>query len=146
MEELGVTDNDLSQLLELVDPAKLITSTWSFDTEKDWFSAFSGGQKQRTAMARLFYHRPKYAILDECTAMVSDEIEDKIYETCAQLGITIFTISHRKNLAKYHTSILNLDGKGDYTFTKNTAFKKIERIPTIENLQVEIENQEEEED
>jgi ATP-binding cassette subfamily D (ALD) protein 3 len=37
-------------------------------------------------MARLFYHKPNYAILDECTSAVSDEVEDEIYRTCTKLG------------------------------------------------------------
>ena len=45
-EALGVSDKDLENLLEIVDPAKLITKTWSWDSEKDWFSALSGGQKR----------------------------------------------------------------------------------------------------
>ena len=32
--------------------------------------------------------QPSYAILDECTSAVSDEITDKLYETCHSLGIT----------------------------------------------------------
>jgi ABC-type iron transport system FetAB ATPase subunit len=134
MEAIGVSDTDLEHLLEIVDPAKLITKTWSWDTEKDWFHAFSGGQKrkffeffiflERVAMARLFYHRPKYAILDECTSAVSDEVEDKIYETCGELGITIFTVSHRKSLARHHKWILNLDGRGGYKFYPHEATPK----------------------
>jgi len=98
MEKKNVTDLDLERLLELVDPSKNILKTWQWDDTKDWFHAFSGGQKQRVAMARLFYHRPKYAILDECTSAVSDEVEDKIYETCKELGITIFSQFHIENL------------------------------------------------
>jgi ATP-binding cassette subfamily D (ALD) protein 3 len=33
---------------------------------------------------------------------VSDEVEGTIYQTCKLMGITIFTVSHRPQLAKYH--------------------------------------------
>jgi ABC-type uncharacterized transport system fused permease/ATPase subunit len=69
MENRKVTDQDLERLLEVVDPSKNILNTWQWNDVKDWFHAFSGGQKQRVAMARLFYHRPKYAILDECNIL-----------------------------------------------------------------------------
>lgn len=111
----GVTDKDLANLLAIVDPAQNILKEWSWDTTKDWFHAFSGGQKQRVAMARLFYHRPKFAILDECTSAVSDEVEGTIYATCRSLGITIFTVSHRPNLAKYHDKVLRFEGQGKWT-------------------------------
>jgi len=51
-------------------------------------------------MSRLFYHRPQFAILDECTSAVSADVEDNIYRRCHELGITLFTVSHRKSLWK----------------------------------------------
>lgn len=110
MQERGVTDEDLSRLLALVDPANDILSTWSFDDQKDWFRAFSGGQKQRVAMARVFYHRPLYAILDECTSAVSSEVENAIYETGNRMGITLFTVSHRESLKVHHDHVLYVEG------------------------------------
>lgn len=34
---------------------------------------------QRLAMARLFYHKPTFAILDECTSGVSTAMEERLY-------------------------------------------------------------------
>jgi len=118
MSAAGVTDQDLAGLLDLVDPSHTISNQWGMDEVKDWIQTFSGGQKQRVAMARLFYHKPQFAILDECTSAVSEEVEGKIYETCKNLGITLFTVSHRRVLQRYHDYQLRFDGSGGYEWTK----------------------------
>ncbi len=38
-------------------------------------------------MARLFYHKPQFAILDECTSAVSVDVEDFIYSHCRKVCI-----------------------------------------------------------
>jgi len=69
-------------------------------------------------MARVFYHRPLYAILDECTSAVSSEVEHSIYEVGNKLGITLFTVSHRESLKRHHKFVLFLEGdEGKWSFT-----------------------------
>jgi ATP-binding cassette subfamily D (ALD) protein 3 len=81
----------------------------------------SGGEKQRVAMARLFYHKPQFAILDECTSAVSVDVEGYIYTRCRELGITLFTVSHRKSLWQYHEYVLQFSGRGQYAFKQIDA-------------------------
>jgi len=47
-------------------------------------------------MARLFYHKPQFAILDECTSACSVDVEGFMYQHCRQVNISIssFNIIH----------------------------------------------------
>ncbi|KAK2569552.1 ATP-binding cassette sub-family D member 3 [Acropora cervicornis] len=91
----------LGTLRDQVHLENILEREGSWDVIQDWMDVLSGGEKQRIAMARLFYHRPQFAILDECTSAV---------------GITLFTVSHRKSLWKYHEYVLYMDGRGAYEY------------------------------
>ncbi|KOX78530.1 ATP-binding cassette sub-family D member 1 [Melipona quadrifasciata] len=112
------SDEELLKLLDEVDLRSLAErESEGLDAFGDWDSTLSGGEKQRLAMTRLFYHAPQYALLDECTSAVSLEAEGVIYETVKRKGITLLTITHRvASLAKYHKLLLRFDGEGGWTF------------------------------
>ena len=40
-------------------------------------------------MARLFFHRPRFGVLDECTNATSVDVEELLYQHAAALGITL---------------------------------------------------------
>ncbi|KAJ5490798.1 hypothetical protein N7539_002365 [Penicillium diatomitis] len=117
MRAKGITDADLYETLSIVEIASVVDRPGGWDAEEEWRDVLSGGLQQRIAMARLFYHRPKFAILDECTSSVTLEIEKVMYETAKKLGTTLMTVSHRRSLWKYHQKILQFDGQGGYVFT-----------------------------
>lgn len=87
-----------------------------WETKKDWIDLQSGGERQRISFARLFYHLPKFAILDEATSAVSIDIEGTLYMLAKQKNITFFTVSQRNTLFEYHDYLLKFDGNKDWTF------------------------------
>ncbi|BGP25421.1 ABC fatty acid transporter [Rhodotorula toruloides] len=116
MLERGITDANLLDILKMLELDSIVEREGGWDTQREWRDALSGGDKQRLAMARLFYHCPKYAILDECTSAVTLQIEQTFYERATELGITLLTVSHRPSLWRYHKYILQYLGGGDYAF------------------------------
>jgi ABC-type uncharacterized transport system fused permease/ATPase subunit len=116
-----VTREQLEDLLRRVDLSHLLLDSGAAaDAAVNWEDKLSLGEQQRLAMARLFYHRPKFAILDECTSAVSLEMEAALYKECKSMSITYITICHRPALKAYHTHNLNLtgDGKGGWEYTE----------------------------
>lgn len=67
-----------------------------FDTlVGDMGSTLSGGQKQRVLLARALYPEPKILFIDEGTAHLDPDIEDRVLHNLAALNITRITIAHR---------------------------------------------------
>lgn len=121
-----VSDDELLEILKVVEIDQLISNNnYNWDTEHEWKEELSMGVQQRIAMARLFYHKPRFAILDECTSSVSLEIEKVMYTHARHLDISLMTVSHRPSLWRYHDHILQFDGHGGYVFAELDAEKRL---------------------
>jgi ABC-type uncharacterized transport system fused permease/ATPase subunit len=56
-------------------------------------------------VARLFFHKPLFGVLDECTDAVSADVEEQLYVKMHEAGITCITISKRLALADFHDKV-----------------------------------------
>ena len=69
-EQIGEGDTKLTkerliEILDMVDLGYLASREGVLDSEINWEDECSLGEKQRLAIARLVYHQPRFAILDE---------------------------------------------------------------------------------
>ncbi|CAL1526890.1 unnamed protein product [Lymnaea stagnalis] len=112
-------DNKVHQYLKLVDLTGLLERLGGLDVETDWnwYDEMSPGEMQRLSFVRLFFHRPPFAILDEATSQVSQDMEALLYRTCSELGITFMSIGHRSTVRPYHDMELRLEGNGSWSLS-----------------------------
>jgi ATP-binding cassette subfamily D (ALD) long-chain fatty acid import protein len=121
----GKTDADLSTILEVLNLSDVLAGDEPWDTVRNWDEELLVGAQQRLAMARLYYHQPKFAVLDECTLAVLPSMEQFMYEHAQKLGILLLSVAHRPALWHYHNFLLKFDGKGGYVFGPLDAEKRL---------------------
>ncbi|KAK4950899.1 ATP-binding cassette long-chain fatty acid transporter pxa1 [Elasticomyces elasticus] len=108
MQAAGRRESELQTVLEQAKLGYISEREGGWDTRKMWKDVLSGGEKQRMGIARLLYHEPRYAFIDEGTSAVSSDVEGLLYETAKAKGITLITISTRASLKRYHSYTLTL--------------------------------------
>ncbi|KAJ1377343.1 P-loop containing nucleoside triphosphate hydrolase, partial [Sesbania bispinosa] len=109
-----LTDHGMVELLKNVDLEYLL-DRYLPEKEVNWGDELSLGEQQRLGMARLFYHKPKFAILDECTSAVTTDMEERFCAKVRAMGTSCITISHRPALVAFHDVVLSLDGEGGWS-------------------------------
>ena len=57
-------------------------------------STLSGGQRQRLMIARALYRRPALMLLDEGTAHLNDDLQQRVLDNIAGAGMTVITVTH----------------------------------------------------
>jgi ABC-type uncharacterized transport system fused permease/ATPase subunit len=92
----------------------------------EWNKILSGGERQRIAFARLYFHKPLFAVLDECTSAVNSSDEFMLYENLTQSeGVTVISIAHRLALRKFHQFELEIRLDPEQKEKKNWSLKRI---------------------
>src|SRR6516162_2974805 len=92
---------EIAKVLEKVELDYLVGR---LDEDKPWDQILSGGEKQRLAFARILLYRPNIIVLDEATAALDSQSQDRVMELLSQelRDATIVSIGHRAKLADFH--------------------------------------------
>jgi len=111
-ESPGMRDRFIMDTLRSVNAENLITREKSgLDTHiSNYNYHFSGGERQRLALARVLLRRPKLLLLDEATSALDTDSEKEIMETLLRLKpeVTIVFVTHRQYLKSYFDKLIEL--------------------------------------
>jgi putative ATP-binding cassette transporter len=104
-----VADADIRAALEAVNLSQLSDR---LDEEDAWDRRLSGGEQQRLAFARALLVKPDFLFLDEATASLDPEGEDRLYTLLKDRlpGTAVLSIAHRPAVARFHDRGVRLAG------------------------------------
>ncbi|CCG43053.1 ABC transporter ATP-binding protein [Magnetospirillum molischianum] len=95
---------------------------------------FSGGQRQRLAIARALYKQPSILILDEATSALDIDTEQRFSQTIQKLkgSLTIIAIAHRLSTLRDCDRLIMMeagrivdDGAFDQLLERNATFRRL---------------------
>ncbi|OIR58360.1 MAG: ABC transporter [Amphiamblys sp. WSBS2006] len=89
---------------------------------------FSGGEKQRFGLARVFLKKPKILVMDEATSSLDEDTEDRVLKNLAlfrmgsSFATTLIHITHSQKLAKRADRIVNIEDHMELIKKKDVSF------------------------
>ncbi|XP_056022502.1 lysosomal cobalamin transporter ABCD4-like isoform X2 [Ostrea edulis] len=114
---VSLDDETIHQYMEVTGLQNLTDRSLGLESysSNNWYQELSPGEMQRLSFVRLFFHQPKFAVLDEATSQISISLERVLYAKCQELGITLLSVGHRDTLRQFHQLELRLRGRGEWT-------------------------------
>jgi len=89
----------------------------------------SGGQKQRITIARALIKKPQLLILDDITASLDSDNEERLWQALKQNygDITCIAISQRRSTLRFTDLVLFIDSEGKCHFDEHDRL--VESLP-----------------
>ena len=108
-----VSDREIMDVLSQVEAVEIVArekeglDTWITNYQY----RFSGGERQRLALARVLLRYPKVLLLDEATSALDPSTESLIMQCLSKLknNITIVFVTHRASLMPWFDQVVDLD-------------------------------------
>ncbi|KAI8367703.1 ATP-binding cassette sub-family D member 4-like protein [Radiomyces spectabilis] len=114
-----ISDDEVRSLLEQVHLPHLEYLVDSFDTcyGPQWSKMLSPGEQQRLVFARILYWKPTFAALDEAMSGMDNATEAYLYRLIIDMGVTVISVSHHRDMIQFHRQLVEMDGQGGYQIT-----------------------------
>ena len=122
-EENRFSEGHLRSILAEVNLESLIERYPDLNVKQDWPRILSLGEQQRLAFGRLLLNSPRFAILDEATSALDVKTEKKLYELLKKRDLAVISVGHRPTLIDFHSSVLELLGKGAWRLIPSSSYK-----------------------
>lgn len=61
----------------------------------------------------MLLRRPAFAVLDEATSAIDQEVEAGLFQKLERCGTTFVTVTHRASLLRFHKNVLRIKGGSD---------------------------------
>jgi vitamin B12/bleomycin/antimicrobial peptide transport system ATP-binding/permease protein len=109
-------DEEIRDALRRVELDRLVERLDELD---HWENRLSDGEQQRVAIARVLLHEPQWIFLDDATAALDEETEQRAYDVLMERlpRSTVVSIAHRPTVARYHsrrwTLVPRADGRSE---------------------------------
>lgn len=113
--ERKLTDEQIFETLKIVNADTIVTAQKEgLDTNiSNYQFHFSGGERQRLALARVLLRAPKLLLLDEATSSLDSENEKLIMECLTRLkkNVTVVFVTHRLYLREWFDEMVEMESK-----------------------------------
>jgi ATP-binding cassette subfamily C protein len=109
----NISEKEIRKVLEQVNGLHLADRFENGLDEKivNYQFHFSGGERQRLALARVLLRQPQILLLDEATSSLDEDNEKQIMELLAKLKtkVTILFVTHRTSVLPWFDKIIQLE-------------------------------------
>jgi ABC-type uncharacterized transport system fused permease/ATPase subunit len=117
--DCGPSDADLNNILNEVGLGEILRR-WGLHKVVNWDFVLSGGESQRLGFARVLYHKPRIAVLDETTSALDMALEGQCMTAIVKRNIQLLSFATRPSVQLYHDVELQVSHKAECTLRRRT--------------------------
>lgn len=129
LSETTADPDEIASILEEVGLDALV-KRWGLNRVVNWDMILSGGESQRLGFARVIFHHPRFAVLDETTSALDMATEYKCMQALKRHGIKCISFAARPSIAAYHDGKLELEPSVGNNLSRRTTNRSIRSVNT----------------